>query len=94
MARQCIKLIGDGESLSVRVHCVFEEPCCCGSAGTYSILHSELSYKLRDQKLAAIEATGADTIASANIGCLTHLLSGTAKPVRRWTESVDSLIRE
>ncbi len=62
---------------------------CCGSAGTYSVLQPELSYQLRDNKLKNLEATQADEIVSANIGCLTHLQSGTAKSVRHWIELID-----
>jgi glycolate oxidase iron-sulfur subunit len=29
-------------------------------------------------------------IATANIGCLTHLQSGTALPVRHWIELIDA----
>ena len=53
---------------------------CCGSAGTYSILQPELSVKLRERKLAALSAGGAGTIATANIGCLSHLQSDTRAP--------------
>ncbi len=53
---------------------------CCGSAGTYSILQPELSEKLRERKLAALAAGGAGTIATANIGCLSHLQAGSRAP--------------
>ena len=62
---------------------------CCGSAGTYSVLQPELATELRDRKLAALAATGAAEIVSANIGCLTHLQSGTETPVSHWIELVD-----
>ena len=62
---------------------------CCGSAGTYSLLQPELSHALRDNKLAALGEGGATMIASANIGCMTHLQSGTQTPVRHWIELVD-----
>jgi glycolate oxidase iron-sulfur subunit len=62
---------------------------CCGSAGTYSILQPELSGKLRERKLAALAAGGAGTIATANIGCLSHLQAGTSMPVRHWIQLLD-----
>ncbi|MEK6246048.1 MAG: glycolate oxidase subunit GlcF [Pseudomonadota bacterium] len=62
---------------------------CCGSAGTYSILQPELSGKLRERKLAALAAGGAGTIATANIGCLSHLQAGTRTPVRHWIQLLD-----
>jgi glycolate oxidase iron-sulfur subunit len=61
---------------------------CCGSAGTYSILQPALSVKLRDNKLAALAGGMPAAIATANIGCLAHLQSGTALPVRHWIELV------
>jgi glycolate oxidase iron-sulfur subunit len=65
---------------------------CCGSAGTYSVLQPELAYQLRDNKLANLAATGAEMIVSANIGCITHLQSGTQTPVRHWIELIDSAL--
>ncbi|MEO8143950.1 MAG: glycolate oxidase subunit GlcF [Betaproteobacteria bacterium] len=62
---------------------------CCGSAGTYSILEPELSGKLRERKLSALAAGGAPTIATANIGCLSHLQAGTRTPVRHWIQLLD-----
>lgn len=62
---------------------------CCGSAGTYSILQPELSKQLLANKVASLEAGTPDVIATANIGCLTHIQGGTAVPVRHWAELVD-----
>jgi glycolate oxidase iron-sulfur subunit len=62
---------------------------CCGSAGTYSILQPAISGELRARKLAALEAGRPDVIATANIGCLTHLQGGTPTPVRHWIELID-----
>jgi glycolate oxidase iron-sulfur subunit len=62
---------------------------CCGSAGTYSILQPELSSQLKRNKLAALEAGRPNVIATANIGCQTHLASGTSRPVRHWIELLD-----
>lgn len=59
---------------------------CCGSAGTYSLLQPELSQRLRENKLAALEEGGAGRIASANVGCISHLQGGTARPVTHWIE--------
>jgi glycolate oxidase iron-sulfur subunit len=62
---------------------------CCGSAGTYSVLQPELAHQLRDRKLANLHATGAREIVSANVGCISHLQSGTGTPVSHWIELVD-----
>lgn len=66
---------------------------CCGSAGTYSILQPDLSLRLRGNKLAALAEGGAGVIASANIGCMTHLQVGTATPVRHWIELIDARLQ-
>jgi glycolate oxidase iron-sulfur subunit len=63
---------------------------CCGSAGTYSLLQPELAARLRANKLEALEAGGARLIASANIGCISHLQAGTQTPVRHWIELIDA----
>jgi glycolate oxidase iron-sulfur subunit len=62
---------------------------CCGSAGTYSILQPELSERLKRNKLAALASGGPELIASANIGCLTHLQSGTELPVKHWIVALE-----
>jgi glycolate oxidase iron-sulfur subunit len=66
---------------------------CCGSAGTYSILQPELASALKANKLAALQGGNPDVIASANIGCITHLQSGTDRPVRHWIELIDEATR-
>ena len=66
---------------------------CCGSAGTYSVLQPELAYPLRDRKLGNLQAAQPDVILSANIGCITHLASGTATRVMHWIEWVDERLR-
>jgi glycolate oxidase iron-sulfur subunit len=65
---------------------------CCGSAGTYSFTQPELARKLRDNKLDALESGQPDVIATANIGCQTHLGAGARTPVRHWIEIVDEAI--
>lgn len=62
---------------------------CCGSAGTYSILQPELSRQLKSDKVAALESTDPDLIATANIGCLIHLQSELTKPIKHWIELID-----
>ena len=69
-----------------------EAHLCCGSAGTYSVLNPELAYQLRDRKLANLGEMKPETIVSANIGCITHLQSGTAIPVRHWVEVLDETL--
>ncbi|MBB3180188.1 glycolate oxidase subunit GlcF [Variovorax sp. Sphag1AA] len=69
-----------------------ESHLCCGSAGTYSVLQPELSYKLRDRKLDHLNQLRPTTIVSANIGCITHLQSGSEVPVRHWVELLDEAL--
>jgi glycolate oxidase iron-sulfur subunit len=83
------KVEGVLRAVGVDVTLCADSHLCCGSAGTYSVLQPELSYQLRDNKLKNLEATQADEIVSANIGCLTHLQSGTDTPVRHWVELID-----
>jgi glycolate oxidase iron-sulfur subunit len=66
-----------------------ESHLCCGSAGTYNMLQPEISARLRDRKVANIEATGADLIAAGNIGCLTQIGSATGLPVVHTVELLD-----
>ncbi len=66
-----------------------EAHLCCGSAGTYSVLQPVLATQLRDRKLGHLQALQPNMIVSANIGCITHLQSGTATPVRHWVELLD-----
>jgi glycolate oxidase iron-sulfur subunit len=70
-----------------------ESHLCCGSAGTYSVLNPELAYQLRDRKLGHLGELQQEVIVSANIGCITHLQSGTATPVRHWVEVLDDALR-
>ncbi|MHB1092732.1 glycolate oxidase subunit GlcF [Thiobacillus sp.] len=68
---------------------VMEKHLCCGSAGTYSILQPELAGALRTRKLDHLQAGTPEMIVTANIGCLTHLQSGSSIPVRHWVELLD-----
>ena len=63
---------------------------CCGSAGTFSVLQPKLAGELKVNKLRSLEASRPSVIATANIGCMTHLESGTRTPVRHWIELLDS----
>jgi glycolate oxidase iron-sulfur subunit len=63
---------------------VDEAHLCCGSAGTYSLLQPELSGQLRARKLSHLQARGPELIATANIGCQTHLAAASGVPVVHW----------
>lgn len=67
---------------------------CCGSAGTYSLLQPELSGRLLENKVKALESGAPSAICTSNIGCLLHIESGAAKPVRHWIELLDRRLAE
>jgi len=62
---------------------------CCGSAGTYSLLQTELSEKLRRKKISALEEVKPDVIMTANIGCQLYLQQATEIPVKHWIEILE-----
>ncbi len=80
-------------SLGADVMPVGESHFCCGSAGTYSVLQPELSVRLRDRRLAHLTSPHPDAILSANIGCITHLQSGTPTRVMHWIEWLDARLQ-
>jgi glycolate oxidase iron-sulfur subunit len=79
-------LQGAGYSLTA----VNDAHLCCGSAGTYSLLESATANELRERKLAALQAGAPRWIATANIGCLSHLQAAATTPVRHWIELIDA----
>jgi glycolate oxidase iron-sulfur subunit len=81
------------EAIGLELAPVADGHLCCGSAGTYSILQPVLSQQLKINKLEALEASEPDVIATANIGCLSHLATGTQRPVRHWLEIFDARLR-
>jgi glycolate dehydrogenase iron-sulfur subunit len=81
------------EAIGLELTPVADAHLCCGAAGTYSILQPHLSHELRANKLRALEAGSPELIASANIGCMTHLAAATERPVRHWIELLDDRLR-
>ena len=69
-----------------------ESHLCCGSAGTYSVLQAALSHQLLERKIGHLSALEPVVITSANIGCITHLQSGTGTPVRHWVQVLDDAL--
>jgi glycolate oxidase iron-sulfur subunit len=66
-----------------------EAHLCCGSAGTYSILQSDISERLLDKKLLALNIDQPTLIATANIGCQLQMGTKSKIPVRHWIELLD-----
>jgi len=49
---------------------------CCGSAGIYNVVQSEMSAQILGHKMESVNATGAGIIATANPGCMLQLQAG------------------
>ncbi|WP_163265931.1 glycolate oxidase subunit GlcF [Chelativorans alearense] len=87
------KITRQPRALLTRAGFIVREPreghLCCGSAGTYNILQPEIARRLRDRKVRNIEATGAEAVATGNIGCITQIASGSNLPVVHTVELID-----
>ena len=62
---------------------------CCGSAGTYNLLQSEIANKLLENKVTNIEKTKPQFITTGNIGCITQISNGTKIPILHTVEIID-----
>ncbi|MCP4273509.1 MAG: glycolate oxidase subunit GlcF [Gammaproteobacteria bacterium] len=71
-----------------------EDHLCCGSAGTYSILQSQMSKKLLSRKIDALTVDQPDIIATANIGCQLHIQSQSKQQVNHWIELLDKACQQ
>lgn len=69
-----------------RLVAVADAHLCCGSAGSYSLLQPELAGELKVRKAAALMSRRPDVVATANIGCQTHLADAVDVPVVHWLE--------
>jgi glycolate oxidase iron-sulfur subunit len=54
---------------------IAEPEICCGSAGIWNVLNPQPARELGDRKAAAVTATGADVLVTANPGCLMQIAS-------------------
>jgi glycolate dehydrogenase iron-sulfur subunit len=90
------RVTGRVEALLAAAGCLLEPVAgatlCCGSAGTYSVLQPELAQELRRRKLEGLSIGQPEIIATANIGCLSHLRETSPVPVRHWIELVDEAL--
>ena len=59
---------------------------CCGAAGSYSLLQPQMAAELKRRKASALAQHAPDAVATANIGCQTHLADAMAAPVLHWLE--------
>jgi glycolate oxidase iron-sulfur subunit len=53
-----------------------EADWCCGSAGTYNLTQPEMAQRLQRRKIAHIRETGAETVVTANPGCIIQIVQG------------------
>ena len=72
-----------------RVRDVPDGHLCCGSAGTYNLLQPDLATELRSRKIANIEKTRPDFIATGNIGCMTQIGAATDLPIVHTVQLLD-----
>lgn len=63
---------------------------CCGSAGAYSLLHPKTASDLGRAKAEALLAGRPEMVATANVGCQTHLAGRVGGvPVKHWIELLE-----
>ncbi len=49
---------------------------CCGSAGIYNVLHTEMAMNILRDKMRNVNAVTPDLIVTANPGCMLQLEAG------------------
>jgi glycolate oxidase iron-sulfur subunit len=49
---------------------------CCGSAGIYNVLHTDMAMAVLERKMGAVAMVSPDVIATANPGCMLQLRAG------------------
>ena len=81
------KLLLEAAGYTVRTPA--EAHLCCGSAGTYNILQSDIAETLGRRKAANIDRLDADVIATGNIGCATQISVFSRTPVVHTIELLD-----
>ena len=74
--------------LGFKLVAVRDSHLCCGSAGTYSVFQPELSRRLLEDKVNALQNKQPELILTANIGCLLHLQQAADVPVKHWLELI------
>jgi L-lactate dehydrogenase complex protein LldE len=70
------KLLGDLAQVNVAQQ--DHESECCGFGGTFSVKQPEISGAMVEDKVAALKATGAERVVSADCGCLMNILGHAA----------------
>jgi len=91
--RRLLELVEGLELVSVP-----DADSCCGSAGIYNIEQPQLAREIGDRKVDALLSTGAELVASGNIGCIMQIRSrlrerGIELPVLHTMEVLDLAYR-
>ena len=91
--RRLLELVAGLELVSVP-----DADSCCGSAGIYNIDQPHLAREIGDRKVDALLSTGAELVASGNIGCIMQIRSrlrerGLELPVLHTMEVLDLAYR-
>ena len=68
---------------------IYDGHICCGSAGTYNLLQSDIANKLLKNKIANIEKIKPQFISTGNIGCIVQIAKGTKIPILHTVELID-----
>lgn len=50
-----------------------EPDVCCGFGGLFSVKYPDISERMADDKIADVQASGAETLVGGDLGCLLHL---------------------
>ena len=79
------------ESTGFKLADTAEKHLCCGSAGTYSLLQADISGRLLDNKIQALNIDKPAVIATGNVGCQLQIGTKSDIPVRHWIELLDEL---
>jgi glycolate oxidase iron-sulfur subunit len=71
---------------------------CCGSAGIYNVIHTDMALSLLEKKMTSVNSTHADRIVTANPGCMLQLRAGVERhghgqPVSHVVEVLDEAYR-
>ena len=62
---------------------------CCGSAGTYNLLHNDIAKQLLQNKITNIEKINPEFITTGNIGCIAQIANATKIPILHTVEIID-----
>ena len=71
------------------VHDIPDGHLCCGSAGTYNLLQSDIAKRLLKNKILNIEKIKPQIISTGNIGCITQIAQATKIPILHTVEIID-----